>query len=60
VALLIRKSTVAKFGNRFEPIGSTGDLNGNGLDDLLIDFGQSYGVWLHTLGPEAITLGQLH
>jgi hypothetical protein len=41
-----------------------GDLDGNGLSDLVIDFGAPYGVWhgvlLHALSPEAMVVGRFH
>ena len=48
---------------------AAGDLDGNGVSDLVIDFGASFGVWvlhngttwaqLHTLTTEGITTGDL-
>ena len=47
----------------------TGDLDGNGQDELIVDFGAPYGLYifanntswalLHPLSPEAVTLGRL-
>ena len=46
------------------------DVDGNGIDDVVIDFGAAYGVWeyvngstwqqLHWLSPETMTAGRFH
>lgn len=46
-----------------------GDLNGNGLDELIIDLGPQYGIWiyqddgtwwqLHNVSPESMAAGEL-
>jgi len=47
----------------------TGDVDDNGLDEVLIDFGPGHGIWirvnnsgwvkLHTLSPEAMVTGDM-
>ncbi|OAD20687.1 Na-Ca exchanger/integrin-beta4 domain protein [Candidatus Thiomargarita nelsonii] len=47
----------------------TGNLDGNGQDDIIIDFGATYGIWvrmnnstwvqLHTISPESVVTGDI-
>jgi hypothetical protein len=48
----------------------TGDLDGSGRDEVVIDFGATWGLWqyandsawsqLHPLSPEGIVAGRFH
>jgi hypothetical protein len=53
----------------FDRVMVTGDLDGNGKDEVIIDFGSGYGIWiryndsywfkLHKLSPDSMVTGDL-
>lgn len=67
--LLMDGSTYSQLHALSPEMVATGDVDGNGKDEIILDFGPSSGVWvrmnstswmqLHTLSPTAMTIGDL-
>jgi hypothetical protein len=70
IHVFCNNTTWSKLHNLSPEIIATGDLDGNGEDDCIIDFGSGVGIYvrynnttwtkLHSLSPEIIATGNIN